>query len=512
MNSKPVLVLGATGYVGGRLVPKLLESGIRVRALARSASKIKCRPWGLHPLLEVAEGDVLDLDSLKKATTGCWAAVYLVHSMRSAKATFVEADRKSAENLVTAAAESGMDRIIYLGGLGSNEDVNLSEHLKSRQEVGRILNSGPVPATILRAAMILGSGSASFEMLRYLTDRLPIMVTPGWVRTPVQPIAITNVLDYLQECLDHAETAGQTYDIGGPDILSYEKLIEIYAEEAKLSRRRVIPIPFLTPRLSALWIHLLTPIPSSIAQPLAEGLINKVVCQDNRIRSIIPLHLLGCRETIRRAIEKIEQQRVETCWSDAGALLPPEWTYCGDAEYAGGTILECGYHIDIAADPEEVWKPIARIGGKTGWYFGNPLWWLRGFVDRLMGGIGIRRGRREGHGLYTGDALDCWRVLEVAPPHRLLLLAEMMLPGEALLEFSITPLGVGKTRLRQLSRFVPKGLAGLAYWYALYPFHEWIFGGMLRSIAKTVGKPVIRHPERFTPRLKHACRMDRQQK
>jgi hypothetical protein len=243
-------------------------------------------------------------------------------------------------------------------------------------------------------------------MLRYLTDRLPVMITPRWVRTTVQPIAITNVLTYLQGCLENEQTTGQTLDIGGPDVLTYEKLIEIYAEEAKLTRRRLLPLPFLTPRLSALWIHLVTPVPSSIAQPLAEGLLNTVVCLDNRIRTLIPQRLLTCRETIRKALEKIEQQRVETCWSDAGALLPPEWTYCGDAEYSGGTILECGYRIQIKAEPHEVWEPVIRIGGETGWYFGDFLWRLRGWMDRLMGGIGLRRGRRNAADLHTGDALD----------------------------------------------------------------------------------------------------------
>ncbi len=504
---KPVLVIGATGYVGGRLAPQLLEAGYRVRAMGRSKSKLACRPWSQHPLLELAQGDALDLESLKNASRGCRAAFYLVHSMISAEDRFVEADRKAARNMVSAAAEAELERILYLSGLGNADDPSLSKHLKSRQEVGEILHSGPTPATVLRAAMILGSGSASFEILRYLADRLPVMVTPQWVQTPVQPIAISNVLQYLQGCLESDQTAGETFDIGGPEILTYENLIQTYAEVAGLSKRRIIPVPFLSPHLSSLWIHLLTPIPATIARPLAEGLLNKVVCTDNRIRSIIPLKLLDCRETIRIALEKTEQQCVETCWSDAGALLPPEWTHCGDAEYAGGSILECGYRVRLKAEPEEVWNPIVKIGGKNGWYFGNSLWGIRGWLDRFIGGSGLRRGRRHPTQLYVGDALDFWRVLEVDPPRHLMLLAEMKLPGEAILEFKIKPVGDGQTELEQLSRFVPRGLSGLAYWYSLFPFHEWIFGGMLRTIARELGKPITQGPERFTPKLQHACRI-----
>ncbi|NLJ27399.1 MAG: SDR family oxidoreductase, partial [Deltaproteobacteria bacterium] len=399
------------------------------------------------------------------------------------------------------------ERIIYLGALGNPDDPKLSKHIRSRHEVGKIFESGPVPATVLRAAMILGSGSASFEMLRYLVDRLPVMLTPAWVRTPVQPIGIGNVLEYLQGCLENEETVGKSFDIGGPEILTYEQLIHIYAEVAGLPRRRIIPIPVLSPYLSALWIHIITPVPASIAQPLAEGLANEVVCQENRIRSIIPIKLKDCRETIRLALEKTRQQRVETCWTDAGALLPPEWTYCGDAQYAGGTILECGHRIRLQASAEEIWEHVVRIGGETGWYFGDLLWKVRGTLDRLVGGTGLRRGRRHPSQLYTGDALDFWRVLEVDAPHRLLLLAEMKTPGEAILEFKLTPMGENQTELQQLSRFLPRGLLGILYWYILYPFHVWIFGGMLRTLSKNIGKPILKGPERFTPKLKTTCRI-----
>ena len=504
-DTKPVLVTGSTGYVGGRLIPQLLKAGFRVRAMGRSLAKMSCRPWSASPGVELAEGDVTDLESVKNAAKGCRAAFYLVHSMISGKKKFADADRLGAQNMVAAAADAGLKKIIYLGGLGDMDDPNISTHLKSRHEVARILQAGPVPATHLRAAMILGSGSASFEILRYLVERLPVMITPRWVDTPSQPIAIANVLNYLQGCLENDDTDGDTFDICGPDVVSYKELIDMYAEVAGLPKRLVFAVPVLTPRLSAKWIHLVTPVPASIAQPLAEGLSAEVVCRDNRIRKLVPQKLLSCREAMEIALQRVRQELVDTCWTDAGAVLPPEWLYCGDADYAGGTILESGFKVLLEAAPEKVWEPVRRIGGDTGWYFADALWWIRGAIDRILGGVGLRRGRRHASEIYVGDALDFFRVLDIDAPRRLVLSAEMKVPGEALAQFEITSKGPGRCELSVMARFLPSGLGGIAYWFALLPVHEFVFYHMLKNIAKNTGAPIVKGPERMTPRLKDAC-------
>jgi uncharacterized protein YbjT (DUF2867 family) len=507
MTPKPILVTGGTGYVGGRLIPRLLDAGYTVRAMARSPERLLCRPWGRHPAIDIVSGDALDRHAFIHAARDCDTAYYLIHSMNAAKGGFAEADRTAALNMVAAAEQNRLKRIIYLGGLGEQDLKALSKHLKSRHEVETILMDASVPVTNLRAAMILGSGSASFEMLRYLVDRLPVMVTPRWVTTPCQPISIRNVLDYLEGALAAPETVGETLDIGGPDVLTYRDLIHIYAREAGLRKRLILPVPVLTPWLSAKWIHLVTPVPASIAQPLAEGLSIPVVCRDTRILSMVPVELIDCRTTIRKSLERIRQEEVDTCWFDGGGALPPEWTTCGDADYAGGTILHSAHRITLEATPEEVWETVRRIGGRNGWYFAQPLWRLRGMIDRAMGGPGLRRGRRHPRELRVGDGLDFWRVIALEPPHRMLLLAEMKTPGDALLEFNIRPAGAKQVGLEMVARFLPRGLAGFVYWSVMLPAHQWLFEGMLKTVAQKTSKRIVSGPEAFEPEDRTTCRL-----
>ncbi|RLB62260.1 MAG: DUF2867 domain-containing protein, partial [Deltaproteobacteria bacterium] len=479
-NKQPIFVAGAGGYVGGRLVPRLLEAGYRVRALARSPEKLRSRRWGNHPKLEIVHGDVLDYSTLAEGLEGCRAAYYLIHSMNPSVDDFSHTDRVAAMNMTKAAAAAELKQIIYLGGLGE-QGSGLSHHLQSRSEVGQVLQLGPVPVTVLRAAMIIGSGSASFEILRYLVDRLPVIPTPRWVDTPCQPIGIRNVLHYLIGCLECPETLGETFDIGQPEILSYHKLIEIYAEEAGLRKRWIIPLPFLTPRLSSYAIHLTTPIPAALARPLTEGLKNPVICHDNRIAELLPQELFDCRKAIRLALERIKRHHIESSWTDSGPIHPAEWSVRGDPTWAGGKIFTDSRRVIIDAEPAEIWPALASIGGEVGWYYANWLWKLRGMIDRVLGGVGLSRGRRDHLELCTGDALDFWRVVAVERPKLLSLNAEMKLPGEATLYFNLRQLDDGRTELRQIARFLPRGLLGLVYWYGVTPFHNYVFDGMLRG-------------------------------
>ena len=503
MKAKPVLVTGATGYVGGRLVPLLLSAGYRVKAMARSLEKLRGRTWSDNAGLELVQGDLHDPNSLKNAVKGCFAAYYLVHSMNPENRDFVRADRRAANNFINAAGDEGLERIIYLGGL-SDESADLSPHLKSRAEVGNILKSGAVPVTILKSAHILGSGSASFEILRYLAERMPVMLIPaGILRTKIQPVCIRNVLGYLSGCLEKAETIGDSFDIGGPDILSYRDLLELYFEEKELHKPIFAAPEFVTTsticyRIAISLAKQVLPLSPSISDPLLMGAINQTIATDNRIKKIIPQELMTCREAIRRAIKKDSLKIVETRWTDAGEFNPPEWVHSGDAPYAGGTLLQSGFKAVMAARPGEIWKLIGRIGGDNGWYYGDFLWQMRGWMDSLAGGVGLRRGRRHPEDLLVGDALDFWRVLEVSPPTRLILVAEMKLPGEAILDFEIIPSGKG-AELRIGTRFRPRSLYGVFYWYTLLPFHDILFGGLLKEVAKKVGQPLLKGPRRFRP-------------
>jgi uncharacterized protein YbjT (DUF2867 family) len=472
-----ILVTGATGYIGGRLVPRLLEAGHEVRCMARRPNKLAGRPW--FDDVEVVEGDVLDGRQVKDAAAGCDAAYYLVHSMAAGK-NFAERDRQAALNFRKAAEAAGMRRIVYLGGL-SPEDAPLSDHLASRREVGRLLTEGPTPVTELRAAVIIGSGSLSFEMLRYLTEVLPIMTTPKWVRTRCQPIAIRDVLEILVRVVDDEDPSDRVVEIGGPDTLTYQQMMQVYAEEAGLRRRLIIPVPLLTPRLSSLWVGLVTPLPTTVARPLVESLRSEVVVGDRAADALLPYPPTPYREAVRRALARIPNE-VATRWSDAESS--PALPVAGDPSWSGGTVFEDRRVIPTDAAPHHVFWAFSRIGGDVGYYGVTWAWRLRGLLDRLVGGVGLRRGRRHPEDVREGEAIDFWRVDRVVGGELLRLRAEMRLPGQAWLEWQIVPTDEGSD-LIQVARFRPRGLLGRLYWYVMAPFHTVIFPRMACRIAAT---------------------------
>lgn len=474
-----ILVTGATGYIGGRLVPALVAAGYAVRCVARLPERLT----GRFENVEVVRGDVFEAASMTAAMQGIDVAYYLIHSMSSDGRDFTQSDRVAAEGFGAAARAAGVKRIVYLGGLGV-DSVHLSKHLRSRHEVGDILRASGVPVTEFRAAIIVGSGSISFEMIRYLTERLPVMVAPKWVSTRCQPIGNRDVIAYLVAALRKDDTVSTIYEIGGADVMPYREMMMRYAAMRGLARRLIV-VPLFTPRLSSYWVHLVTPIPARIARPLIDGLSNEVIVHDEAARRDFPeIVPMGYTEALRLALDRSLSTGPATTWFDAYDVrtLPGEFTG-----------LEQGMLIDrrarhASASPANVSAIYSSLGGKRGWLYGDALWQFRGVMDRLVGGIGTRRGRRSATDLRVGDAVDFWRVEAYHPGALLRLRAEMKLPGLAWLQFESAADDAGGTTLRQTAFFEPRGVFGYLYWYAVLPFHEFIFGNMAARIVEEAEK------------------------
>ncbi|MFC8616966.1 SDR family oxidoreductase [Micromonospora purpureochromogenes] len=478
------LVTGATGYIGGRLAPRLLAEGYEVRCLARKAGRLRDVPWAARA--EVVEGDLRRPETLPAAFEGVDVAYYLVHSL--GQADFEVADREAATHFAAAAARSGVRRIVYLGGPEPKQDGEIpSPHLRSRAEVARILLASGVPTVVLRAAVIIGSGSASFEMLRYLTERLPGMVTPRWVRNRIQPIAVRDVLRYLVAGATLPPEVDRAFDIAGPDVLTFEQMMQRYARVAGLRRRVILRVRPLTPSLSSYWVGLVTPVPNKIARPLVESLVHEAVAHEHDIARFIPDPpggLTGFDEAVALALAKVRDAEVETRWSTASGPDAPAEPLPSDPKWSGGTVYTDVRTRDVNAPTSALWRVIEGVGGEHGWYSFPLAWSVRGWLDRLIGGVGLRRGRRDPHRLQVGEALDFWRVEEIVPGELLRLRAEMRLPGRAWLEMRAEPTTDGRSRYVQRAVFLPRGLAGHAYWGSVAPFHTIVFGGMARNIAR----------------------------
>ncbi len=479
------LVTGATGYIGGRLAPRLLAAGHEVRCLSRSAGRLRDVPWAAD--VSVVEGDLSDPSTLPPAFEDVEVAYFLVHSL--GRSDFEQRDRDAATNFAEAAVRAGVRRIIYLGGPEPPAGEHPSPHLRSRAEVARILLDSGVPAAVLRAPVIIGSGSASFEMLRYLTERLPVMVTPRWVRNRIQPIAVRDVLHYLVAVAGLPPEVSRGFDIGGPDVLTYGEMMQRYARVAGLRPRVIVPVRPLSPELSAHWVGAVTPVPNAIARPLVASLVHEAVAHEHDIARYIPDdHPIGFDEAVRLALSKVRDGEVETRWSPRPTGDVAAEPLASDPGWAGGTIYadERGQKVD--APVEALWRVIESIGGDHGWHTVPGAWELRGGLDRLVGGVGMRRGRRDPDHVRVGDAVDFWRVTEIRPGEVLRLRAEMRLPGRAWLEMRAEDAGAGRSVYRQRVEFVPRGLAGHAYWASSVPFHGLVFGEMARNIARSASR------------------------
>jgi uncharacterized protein YbjT (DUF2867 family) len=472
-----VLVTGATGYVGGKLVPRLLEEGYRVRVLVRDTKKLRAQSWKSE--VEVFEGDLLEPSTLLPALSGVEFAYYLVHSITSGE-DFAERDMAAARNFGEAAKQAGVKRVIYLGGLGDPE-TSLSEHLRSRQETADILRRSGISVTEFRAAVIVGAGSISFEMIRYLTERIPVMICPRWVRSKVQPISIDDVIEYLVASLQNPDSAGQIVEIGGSDVLTYGDMMKLYARVRGL-RRWLINVPVLTPRLSSYWVHWVTPVSAAFARPLIEGLRNEVVVRDNKALELFPQIKPSAYESaVHRALSQLDPDRFEN--------LITQLTLSGDIERSAnfktinnGMIIEVRRCL-IRSNASAVYRVFTNIGGPNGWPC-NWAWRLRALVDRFIGGVGMRKGRPDPEEIKVGDTLDFFRVVKIESGRLSRLKAEMKLPGEGWLQFEVTPYGEDRVQLVQTVFFAPKGLPGIVYWYLLYPLHGLIFGKMIKMLAK----------------------------
>nr|HMS25366.1 SDR family oxidoreductase [Acidimicrobiia bacterium] len=484
-------VTGATGYVGGRLVPLLLEEGYSVRVLARNAHRLRDYPW--HDDIEIVEGDARNRTDVKKAVDGIDVVYYLLHSIVLGK-NLDEAEKEIAENFAVACRAADVKRIIYLGGIANQQSESLSMHLASRVATGEILRASGVPTIELRAAVIIGSGSASFEMVRYLTERLPVMITPKWLSTRIQPIAIRDVLRYLVAAVDVKGEVNDYFDIAGPNILTYREMMQRYAQVAGLKKRVIITLPILTPKLSSHWINLVTPVPRAIARPLVNSLVVEVIAGDHKVSQIIPdpeQGLLPFDTAVSLALDRVKSGDINTRWSSAlnannsqdqlpSDPLPTDPKWSGGSLYVDERIHLC------RAPASELWKVIEGIGGTNGWYSFPFAWQVRGLLDRLVGGVGMRRGRRNSDTLRVGETIDFWRVDEKVDQKLLHLVAEMKLPGKAALTLSIETL---KDRPDECvfslrATFRPKGLAGHAYWWLVRPFHGIVFGSMVKNIPK----------------------------
>ncbi|MEU8115429.1 SDR family oxidoreductase [Micromonospora sp. NPDC048947] len=483
------LVTGATGYIGGRLTPLLLADGHTVRCLARKAVRLRDVPWA--SAAEIVEGDLSRPETLAAAFADVDVAYFLVHSL--GRSDFEAADRTAATNFAAAARAAGVRRIVYLGGPEPASDAEVpSPHLRSRAEVGRILLESGVPTAVLRAAVIIGSGSASFEMLRYLTERLPAMITPRWVGNRIQPIAVRDVLHYLAGCADLPAEVNRGFDVGGPDVLTFREMMQRYARVAGLRRRIIVPVRPLTPSLSSHWVGLITPVPNKIARPLVESLIHEAIAHEHDIARYVPDPaggLTGFDEAVALALAKVRDAQVETRWSNASGPDAPAEPLPTDPVWSGGTAYTDVRERTVDAPPAALWRVVEGVGGEHGWYSFPLAWSIRGWLDRLVGGVGLRRGRRDPHRLQVGEALDFWRVEEIVPGELLRLRAEMRLPGRAWLEMRVLPADDGSSRYQQRAVFLPRGLPGHAYWKSVAPFHAVVFGGMARNIARNAEQP-----------------------